>query len=185
MTDLRALDYDSLRAGIRLRLALVPVLLVLALLGWAALTLWVFTSDVVSAATLVPLIVLAGAFEAITVLQVSATRLACYLQVAHDAPWETIALSYRQRFEAIGSNAPVSALLGLATLVNFVPAAISGTFEELTGIAIAHAVVVIRIIVAGRRAVRLQTEDLERVRALLAAASSPTISSTTKSAPDE
>jgi len=46
-------------------------------------------------------------------------------------------------------------------------------------------VVVIRIIVAGRRAVRLQTEDLERVRALLAAASSPTISSTTKSAPDE
>jgi hypothetical protein len=102
-----------------LRTALAPVLLVLTILAWAALTLWVFTSDVVSAATLVPLLVLIAGVEALVALR------------------------------APGIFAPV---FGLATAVNFLPAAISGTAEELTGIGIAHALFALRIVIAMRRA---------------------------------
>jgi hypothetical protein len=186
MTDLRALEYDSLRAAIRIRLALTPALLVLAVLGWAALTLWVFTTDVVSAATLVPLMVLAAGFEAIHALHLGAARRACYLQAAFEEPatsatprWETTTLSYRQRFGRIGSNATFSTLVGVATVVNFLPAAVSGTAEELAGIGIAHALLVLRIVTATRRAARLQHDDLDRFRLLLSPAS------TTKSAPPE
>jgi hypothetical protein len=181
MTDFRALEYDSLRAAIRVRSVAGPALLVFTILGWAALTLWVFTTDVVSAAALVPLIVLAAGFEALYQLHVHTTRLALYLHVAYDATWETTSLSYRQRFGAFGSNSLFAALFILATLVNFVPAAVSGAPEELAGIGIAHALLVIRIILASRRATRLEAEDLERFRSLL----SSSTSTTTKNAPAE
>src|SRR6266508_1150186 len=84
MTDLRALEYASLCASRRVRVTLGPALLVAVMLGWAALTLWVFTTDVVSAATLVPLVVLAAGFEALYALHVSAERLARYLQVEYE-----------------------------------------------------------------------------------------------------
>jgi hypothetical protein len=186
MTDLRALEYDSLRAAIRIRQALAPALLVLVVLGWATLTLWVFTTDVVSAATLVPLMVLAAGFEVLHALQITANGLAHYVQVAFEEPatatspqWETTTLSYGQRFGPIGSNTLFSVLFGLVTAVNFLPAAISGTAEELVGIGIAHAVFVLRIVIASRRAARRQREDLERFRSLL----SPPAS--TKSTPAE
>jgi len=179
MPEFRALEYDSLRAAIRVRSVATPALLVLAILGWAALTLWVFTSDVVSAATLVPLIALVAGFEALYLLHLHTTRLAAYLQVAYDAPWETTSLSYRQRFGPFGSNSLFAILFVLATLVNVVPAAVSGAPEELAGIGVAHALFVIRIIVATRRATRLEAEDLERFRSLLSSAS------TTKNAPAE
>jgi hypothetical protein len=181
MTDLRALEYDSLRAALRVRVTLGPTLLVAVILGWAALTLWVFTTDVVSAATLVPLVVLAAGFEALYALHVSAERLARYIQVEYEEPasssspaspaaaprWETTSLSYRQRFTPSGSNALFSALFFIATIVNYVPAAVSGTVQELAGVGFAHALFAVRIIVAGRRAARLRNEDLDRFRTLL------------------
>jgi small neutral amino acid transporter SnatA (MarC family) len=188
MTDFRALEYDSLRTAIRMRMTLAPVLLVVVMVGWAALTLWVFTTDVVSVATLVPLMVLAAGYEALYALHVSAERLARYLQVAYEEPivsgsatpltptpqWETTSLYYRQRLSPVGSNALFCALFILATLVNYVPAAVSGTVEELVGIGVAHVLFAVRIIMAGRLAARVRSEDLERLRTLL---------NTTKSAP--
>jgi hypothetical protein len=181
MTDLRALEYDSLRAALRLRVTLGPVLLVAVILGWAALTLWVFTTDVVSAATLVPLVMLAAGFEALYALHVSAERLARYIQVEYEetasaspaaAPrWETTSLSYRQRFTPSGSNALFSALFFIATIVNYVPAAVSGTVQELAGVGLAHTLFAVRILVASRRAARLRSEDLDRFRTLLEGAS--------------
>jgi hypothetical protein len=177
MTDLRGLEYDSLRATIRLRTTLAPALLVATFLGWATLTLWVFTSDVVSAATLVPLMLLAAGFEAISLLSSSADRLARYLQVAYEEPivtandaprWETIALSYRQRFAPSGSNGLFATLFLLATVVNYLPAAVSGTVEELTGLGVAHVLFAIRIVIAVRIAARRLREDVDRFRALLA-----------------
>ncbi len=189
MTDFRALEYDSLRAAIRVRATLAPALLVAVVLGWAGLTLWVFTTDVVSAATLVPLMVLAAGFEALYALHVNTERLARYLQVEYEEPiasaapplttpprWETTSLLYRQRFPSSGSTALFSVLFILATIVNYVPAAVSGTVEELVGIGFAHALFAVRVIIAGRLAARLRGEDLERLRMLL---------STTKNAPLE
>ncbi len=60
-----------------------------------------------------------------------------------------------------------SVLFILATIVNYVPAAVSGTVEELVGIGFAHALFAVRIIIAGRLAARLRGEDLERLRMLL------------------
>ncbi len=181
MTDFRALEYDSLRAAIRVRATVAPALLVAVMLGWATLTLWIFTTDVVSAATLVPLMVLAAGYEALYAFHVKAERLARYLQVAYEEPiasgsatpltaspqWETTSLAYRQRFSSVGSNAVFSALFILATMVNYVPAAVSGTFEELVGIGFAHTLFAVRIIMAGRIAARVRGEDLERLRTLL------------------
>jgi hypothetical protein len=167
MPDLHVHDSESLRAAIRVRETTAPVLLVAAILGWAALTLWVFTTDVLSAATLVPLIVLAASFEAVFALHLTASRLARYLQVAGDAGWEHLALSYRQRFGAIGANGLFTPIFGLAAVVNFVPAAVSGTVDELVGIGIAHGLFGLRLIIATRRATRLHDEDLARFRSLL------------------
>jgi small neutral amino acid transporter SnatA (MarC family) len=181
MTDFRALEYDSLRTAIRVRATLAPALLIVVMVGWAALTLWVFTTDVVSAATLVPLMVLAAGYEALYAVHVNAERLARYLQVAYEQPIasesatpltatpqsETTSLYYRQRFSSIGSNALFSALFILATLVNYVPAAVSGTVEELVGIGVAHVLFAVRIIMTGRRAARVRSEDLERARTLV------------------
>jgi hypothetical protein len=98
---------------------LAPVLLVATFLGWAALTLWVFTTDVVSAAALVPLMVLVAGFEAI----------------------------------AISGSKPLFAIVFfLATVVNYLPAAISGTVEELAGIGFIHVLFAVRILIATRRA---------------------------------
>jgi hypothetical protein len=176
MTDLRALEFADLSAAIRLRVTLAPALLVAVILGWAGLTLWVFTTDVVSAATLVPLVVLAAGFEAVHALHVSAGRLARYLQVEYEEPapvapavapqWQTTALLYGQRFAPSGSNLLFSALFFLATIVNYVPAAVSGTPQELAGVGFAHALFAVRILVAGRRAARLHREDLDRFRVL-------------------
>jgi hypothetical protein len=181
MADLRALEFDDLRGAIRARATLAPALVVFAVIGWATLTLWVFTSDVVSAATLVPLIVLAAGFEATVALQTSANRLARYLQAAYEESlteppdarprWESTSLLFRQRFGPIGSNALFPVLFGLATAVNFVPAAVSGTSEELAGIGLAHLLLIVRIVIADRRAGRRQDEDLERYRSLLSSAS--------------
>jgi hypothetical protein len=174
MTDLRALEYDSLRATIRLRGTLRPALLVFVIAGWAGLTLWVFTTDVVSAATLVPLAVLAAGFEAIYALHVSVERIGRYLQVQYETTpgWETTALSYSQRFRSPGPNGLFSGIFLITTAVNYLPAALSGTVPELAGLGIAHALFVVRVLVAVRRAGRQRVEDLERLRTLLAAQTS-------------
>jgi hypothetical protein len=143
MTDPHGLESDSLRAAIRVRTVLAPALLVASILGWGALTLWVFTSDVVSAATLVPLMVLTAGFEAITALHGRAER-----------AWDTVPLSYRQRFAPSGSNALFPVIFFLATVVNYLPAAVSGTVEELAGLGFAHVLFAIRILFAARRAAK-------------------------------
>ena len=93
-------------------------LLIFTIIGWATLTLWVFTTDVVSAATLVPLLVLAAGLESL------------------------IALRGPTLF------AP---LFAVATVVNFLPAAVSGTTEELVGLGLAHALFAVRLVIAIRR----------------------------------
>ncbi len=100
------------------RTVTASALLVLTIIGWATLTLWVFTTHVVSAATLAPLLVPAAGLEAINAL-----------------------------------HAPTlfAPLFGVAIAVNFLPAAVSGTTEELVGIGIAHALLAVRLIIAIRR----------------------------------
>jgi hypothetical protein len=100
------------------RTATTSALLVFTIIGWATLTLWVFTTDVVAAATLVPLVVLAAGLEGL---------------IAFHGP--TL----------------FAPLFAVAIAVNFLPAAVSGTTEELVGIGLAHALFAVRLIIAIRR----------------------------------
>ncbi len=113
-------------------------LLCFSIAVWAALTLWIFTTDVVSAATLIPLVVLVSGFEALYAL---------------DA--------------AIGPGALFAGVFLIAAAVNYLPAAFSGTAPELAGLAIAHGLFAVRLLVARRRAARRRQHDLDRDRSLL------------------
>jgi hypothetical protein len=108
------------------RTSTTSALLVLTIIGWATLTLWVFTTDVVAAATLVPLVVLAAGLESVNALR-----------------GPTI----------------FAPLFAVATAVNFLPAAVSGTTEELVGIGLAHAVFAIRLVIAIRRRANSSTKS--------------------------
>src|SRR5690349_9248460 len=100
------------------RTSTTSALLVLTIIGWATLTLWVFTTDVVAAATLVPLVVLAAGLESINALR-----------------GPTI----------------FAPLFAAAIAANFLPAAVSGTTEELVGIGPPHALFAVRLVIAIRR----------------------------------
>jgi hypothetical protein len=112
-------------------------LLCFSIAVWAALTLWIFTTDVVSAATLIPLAVLASGFEALYALDAG-----------------------------IGPGALFVGVFLIAAAVNYLPAAFSGTGPELAGLAIAHGLFAVRLLVARRRAAR-RHHDLDRDRTFL------------------
>src|SRR4029453_8265216 len=78
------------------RMILVPVTFV----AWAATAIATAAVITVAISTLVPLMVLAGGFEAIFALHVNVERIGRYLQVFHepdDTGWETVASRFGQR----------------------------------------------------------------------------------------
>ncbi len=130
MTVIRHSSRRTLLAGAALLGFIIAV--------WGALTLWIFTTDVVSAATLIPLVVLASGFEALYALDAG-----------------------------IGPGALFVGVFLMAAAVNYLPAAFSGTAPELAGLAIAHGLFAVRLLVARRRAARRRHHDPDRDRSFL------------------
>ena len=94
-------EYRALRDTIRER-GTTRVWIVLAgLSAWAALAIGTFALAPFPAATVLPLLVLAAAFEIVFALHTGVERIGRYLQVFHEeaSGWEHAAMSYGQKFQ--------------------------------------------------------------------------------------
>jgi hypothetical protein len=167
MTDGSLEEYRALRATIRERGTARVCIFVLGTVAWATLTVASSAASAPPVATLVPLLVLVASFEAIFALHVGVERIGRYLQVAFDDGWEKAAGGFGRPTGAAVVDALFVAPFLLAALCNLMPALIAGpTSAELTFIGGAHALFVIRVLVAKQTAGRQRAIDAARFHEL-------------------
>src|SRR2546430_17277057 len=105
MTPREQEEYAALRATVRQRGTARIWIFVTAIVAWAAATLATAALSAPPVATLLPLVVLAAAFEAVFALHVGVERIGRYLQVFFEAEGE----SRRWEHAAIGFGTPKGA----------------------------------------------------------------------------
>jgi hypothetical protein len=159
-------EYRALRATIRQRGTARICIFVTGIVTWAALA--VGTAAVTSApvTTLLPLLVLAAAFEAVFSLHVGVERIGRYLQVFHEtegAGWEQTAMTFGRPRGAAAPDPLFVVPFLIATLFNAAPVMIVQPVPvELVFVGGAHALFVLRIVVARASAARQRAVDLAR-----------------------
>ncbi len=163
-------EFRALRATIQQRGTARMLVVPLTFVGWAATAVATAAVITVAVSTLVPLLILVAGFEAVFALHVNVERIGRYLQVFHEGGengWETVALRFGQRL-APGTPDPLfGRLFGLATSVNFLPAALGWeNIPELVVLAVLHLLFINRIRLARAFAGTQREKDLERFMAL-------------------
>jgi len=178
---LRQEEFRALRATIRERCSLRVALGAGALAGWAALHLAVRLWFPTPVTFLVPLLVLAAAFEGVYALHVGVERIGRYLESSyetgigadvHGPQWEHTAHAFGRRFsDAAGRIDPLFAALYVSAIVlNLVPVVlqtVGGPPVELIVYSSVHVLVIVRIVRARRFASRqrgIELELFERIR---------------------
>ncbi len=167
MTPRELEEYSALRATIRERGTARHWVVIAGLGLWAALTL---ASSVIAlpALTLLPLLVLVASFEVVFVLHTGVERVGRYIQVFYEQPedraaWEQVAMAYGRTFGGGGIDALFSPIFAVATLLNFIPVALSGSVAiDWTIVGAVHMLVIVRIWAAKRQASAQRAVDLER-----------------------
>lgn len=184
MTPREIEEFRELRATIRERGTARAWLAFAGLAAWAALALATAAFQAPAAATLVPLLVLASAFEVVFSLHTGTERVGRYIQVffeeeldgganprenpALSTPpgWEGQAMAYGRRFP--GGTDPlfrvpflIASVLNLALATAHAP--VTGQLVFIGG---THALFAARVVAAARRSARQRQVDLERFREL-------------------
>ncbi len=167
MTPRELEEYRALRDTIRDRGTARHWIIVIAFGVWAALGL---ASAVIAlpALTLVPLLVLVASFEVVFTLHTGVERVGRYLQVFYEQPgdqaaWEHVAMAYGRAFGGGSIDALFSPIFAAATLLNFVPVALSGSVAvDWTIVGAVHMLFIVRIWSARRQAAGQRAVDLER-----------------------
>ncbi|MGB7217551.1 MAG: hypothetical protein WBD07_01980 [Vicinamibacterales bacterium] len=195
MTAREREEYRALRATIRERGTARSWTCVVGLIVWAGLGLMIairLPSGPLT--TLFSLLVLAATFEAIFALHVTVERIGRYIQVfyeEHDPDqngkpgasvgtaasggWERTAMALGRPLAGTGADPLFAALFGLATLLNLVAAlSASPTAVEIGVSGAAHAILLVRIAIAGGLAARRRDADLERFRQIKSTPALPT-----------
>jgi len=170
MTASDATEYRELRATIRERGTARVWIFVVGMIAWAGLTAATAALAAPPLGTVVPLIVLAATFEGVFALHVGVERIGRYLQVAHEADgpggvrgWEHAAMAFGRPAGAAAVDPLFTVLFVLAALTNTVPALLVGpTREELVFVGGAHALFLVRVVVARAAAKRQREIDLKR-----------------------
>jgi hypothetical protein len=135
------------------------------IVAWAALITATAALAALPVATLLPLLVLVAAFEAVFSLHVGVERIGRYIQVflEHERGWEHTAMAYGQPLRGTRVDPLFSVCFLLATLLNFVPVLLAEPVAiELWIVGAVHAFVAIRIALARRSAARQRAADLKR-----------------------
>jgi hypothetical protein len=148
------------------------VLFPVTIIAWASLALIVLTFAEAPVASLLPLAVLAGGFEAIHALHAGVERVGRYLQVYYEnletgPQWETIAMKVGPALPGGGIDPLFTLVFASATFVNVVPALAlqpRPTAIELGVIGVLHVALVIRIVRARGAAARQRAVELESFR---------------------
>lgn len=174
-------EYRALRATIRERGTARVCIFAGGIVAWAAATIATAALASTPLATLLPLLVLASVFEAVFALHIGVERIGRYLQVFHEtdpparsaapaqsAPpaqsgWEHTAMAFGRPAGAVTSDALFVVPFLLAALCNVAPALIVEPARvELIFIGGAHALFVLRLLVARHAASRQRAIDLAR-----------------------
>ncbi len=164
MTDRALEEYTALRATITQRGSVRTCVFVVGLATWCIVAV-AATFISIPLVTVLPLVLLAGTFEAVFALHVGVERVGRYLQVFHEDRWEQTAMAFGAPLAGTGSDPLFTVFFGLAAMCNFVPVLLAQPVRiELAMIGAAHAGFVVRLILARRIAGRQRAADLERFR---------------------
>jgi hypothetical protein len=166
MTERELEEYRALRGTIRQRGSVRICVFVGGLAGWglAALATGLVNVPLI---TLIPLVVLAGTFEAVFALHAGAERVGRYLQVFYGDLWEQTAMAFGRPLAGTGSDPLFVAVFGLAAVCNFMQVLLAEPVRiELAVIGGGHALFGLRLITARRAAARQRAADLERFQKL-------------------
>ncbi|PWT81435.1 MAG: hypothetical protein C5B57_10460 [Blastocatellia bacterium] len=172
MTPREVEEYRALRATIRERGSVRIYLFVAVLAAWAAATIATTTLVTLPVATLLPLLLLAGGFEAIFQLHTGVERIGRYLQVFYGdvddsvpvREWERTAMDYGRSFPG-GSDSLFTLFFFFATVINFVPVMLAVPEPQPIELVVAggvHALFAGRLVIARRYSGRQRALDLER-----------------------
>jgi len=162
-------EFKSLRATIRQRGSLRVSLFFATLTAWAAATIATAALAALPVAALLPLLLLAGGFEAVFQLHTGVERIGRYLEVFYDEPgavpgrsWERVAMIYGRAHP--GRTDPLfSIFFALAAVLNFVPVLLAEPLQaDVAVVGAIHLLFVARLVVARRSAARQRALELER-----------------------
>ena len=163
-------EYRALRATIRERGTARVWVFVAGIAAWAALTIAIAALASPPVATLVPLLVLAAAFEGVFALHVGVERVGRYIQVYFEGErggWEHVAMAFGRPQGAAATDALFAVPFLLAALFNVAPALIAQpTGPELVFVGGSHALFVLRLVVARIAASKQRAIDLARFQEL-------------------
>lgn len=165
MTPREVEEYRTLRDTIRERGTARVWMFVAGLVAWGGLTVATAALAALPVATLLPLLVLAGVFEAVFSLHTGVERVGRYLQVFHEdtAGWEHAAMAYGRAPRGSGTDPLFTAFFLGATVLNFVPVLIADPVAtEVVVIGAAHVLLLVRVLLARRASGRQRGVDLER-----------------------
>ena len=164
MTESEVEEYKALRATIRERGSVRACVFVAGMAAWALVALAATFVSIPLMAVL-PLLLLAATFEAVFALHVGVERIGRYLQVFYDDRWEQTAMAFGPPLAGTGSDPLFALLFGLATMANLAPVLAAAPVRvEVVAIGGAHALFLVRLVVARRVAGRQRAADLERFR---------------------
>jgi hypothetical protein len=170
--SLQASEFTVLRQTIASRGTVRVVLLVVTLLGWAALAVVLLLFSVLPVAVVYPLAVLAAGFEGIHALHVGVERIGRYLQVYFegepDGPrWETTVVSVGPALPGGGIDPLFAVLFSCAAVLNLIPALLLQPIPiEIGVLGALHLAFVVRVVRARGAAARQRAVELESFRAL-------------------
>jgi len=176
MTGREQDEYRALRDTIRERGTARICLFVGGIAAWAAATIATAALSSTPLATLLPLLVLASTFEAIFALHTGVERIGRYLQVFYEttieesAPprrWEHTAMAFGRPAGAATIDALFTVPFLLAGIFNLAPALLQNPVQaELIFVGGAHALFVLRVIVARQLSAKQRGIDLARFKQL-------------------
>jgi hypothetical protein len=173
MTPRDADEYSALRDTIGQRGTARVWIFTVGLIAWAGLAMATAALASLPIATLLPLLVLAGVFDAVLALHLGVERIGRYLQVFHEDNaalppcWEHVAMAFGKPLRGTGVDPLFTSIFLLAALGNFVPVLIAEPVPiELVVVGSLHVAFIARVIVARRAASHQRGADLERYQKL-------------------
>ena len=165
MTSRELAEYSALRDTIRERGTARVWVFLGGLVAWAALTVATAALGALPVATLPPLLVLAGAFEAVFSLHVGVERIGRYVQVffEEEAGWEHVAMAIGRPLVGASIDPLFAVLFILATILNFIAVIVAEPVRiEVIVVGTAHLLLIVRVLAARWVAARQRAADLER-----------------------
>ncbi|HEX4346918.1 MAG TPA: hypothetical protein VHZ73_05060 [Vicinamibacterales bacterium] len=168
MTEREIDEYRALRATIRERGTTRVWVFIVGIAVWAGLAVATAALAALPVATLLPLLILAAAFEAVLAIHTGVERIGRYIQVffedsAGDPGWEHRVMVYGRMFPGAGSDPVFTAYFLTATVFNFVPVLLAGAVPIEYGVVGAiHALFIVRLLLSKNHAAHQRDGDLER-----------------------